>query len=113
METRRNLARETIKAGPSCTSNDFTEHHGEDCLYLNIFAPKAVLRESRKVPVGVWIHGGAFSGGSGSALAYDARFMAPESDMIIVTINYRLGALGFLMWNHIEGMTPIKRLIIY
>ena len=54
------------------------------------------------------MHGGAFSGGGGSLMLYDGRFWAPESDMILVTVNYRLGALGFLMWNHIEeGETTV------
>ena len=54
------------------------------------------------MPVAVWYHGGAFSSGTGSMILYDGRHIAYEMDMIIVTVNYRLGALGFLMWNNIE-----------
>src|SRR5690625_4677082 len=62
----------------------------EDCLYLNIYRPK----EGDSLPVMVWIHGGAFIGGSGGK-AYDPARLVAE-DVIVVTINYRLGALGFL-----------------
>jgi para-nitrobenzyl esterase len=62
----------------------------EDCLYLNVYRPK----EGDSFPVMVWIHGGAFIGGSGGEAYSPARLVA--EDVIVVTINYRLGALGFL-----------------
>lgn len=62
----------------------------EDCLYLNIYRPK----EGDSFPVMVWIHGGAFIGGSGGE-AYDPARLVAEG-VIVVTMNYRLGALGFL-----------------
>ncbi len=64
----------------------------EDCLSLNIWAPRAA--GSR--PVMVFIHGGAFIDGSGSFELYEASQVATEGDVIVVTINYRLGPLGFL-----------------
>lgn len=63
----------------------------EDCLYLNVTAPKG--RSS--LPVMVWIHGGAFIAGSGSEEGYDPTRLVQE-DVVVVTLNYRLGALGFL-----------------
>jgi para-nitrobenzyl esterase len=63
----------------------------EDCLYLNVWAPS----ERRAQPVLVWIHGGAFTTGSGSVPIYDGAALAREG-IVVVTINYRLGALGFL-----------------
>ncbi len=63
----------------------------EDCLYLNVTAPK----ERGKYPVMVWIHGGAFISGSGAEAGYDPARLVQE-DVIVVTLNYRLGALGFL-----------------
>ncbi len=63
----------------------------EDCLYLNVAAPK----ERGKYPVMVWIHGGAFISGAGSETAYDPTRLVRE-DVVVVTLNYRLGALGFL-----------------
>jgi para-nitrobenzyl esterase len=64
----------------------------EDCLYLNVWAPS----EGRDLPVMVWLHGGAFVYGSGSAPYYTGRYLAEQRDVVIVTVNYRLGALGFL-----------------
>ena len=65
----------------------------EDCLYLNVWTPG--LDDQRR-PVMVWIHGGGLSSGSGSSPAYDGAPLASRGDVVIVTINYRLGALGFL-----------------
>jgi para-nitrobenzyl esterase len=64
---------------------------GEDCLVLNIWAPDKTESEPR--PVMVWIHGGAFMAGSGNL--YDGAELAVRGDIIVVTINYRLGILGF------------------
>ncbi len=65
----------------------------EDCLYLNLWTP-ALDRASR--PVMVWIHGGAFTLGSGSEPLYSGEHLARRGDVVVVTINYRLGVLGFL-----------------
>jgi para-nitrobenzyl esterase len=65
----------------------------EDCLTLNVWTPAA---DGGRRPVMVWIHGGAFLTGSGSIPWYDGRAFARSSDAVVVTINYRLGALGFL-----------------
>jgi para-nitrobenzyl esterase len=63
----------------------------EDCLYLNVYAPAGHRRSG--LPVMVWIHGGAFVGGESDD--YDPRALVADG-VIVVTINYRLGALGFL-----------------
>jgi para-nitrobenzyl esterase len=68
----------------------------EDCLFLNVFTPAC---DDGKRPVMVWIHGGAFIMGSGSTPWYDGRPFARQ-DVVMVSINYRLGALGFL---HVDG----------
>ena len=65
----------------------------EDCLYLNIWTPAKTTTE--KLPVMVWIHGGAFTGGSGTVPLYDGEEMAKKG-VVFVTINYRLGVFGFL-----------------
>src|SRR5262245_35611587 len=65
----------------------------EDCLYLNVYTPAA---DAGRRPVLVWIQGGAFVLGAGSQLLYDGRARARRGDAVVVTINYRLGALGFL-----------------
>jgi para-nitrobenzyl esterase len=64
----------------------------EDCLYLNVYTPTTAGH--RPLPVMVWIHGGAFTGGAGSI--YDGAVLAARGNVIVVTINYRLSAFGFL-----------------
>ncbi|WKY45796.1 carboxylesterase family protein [Eubacteriaceae bacterium ES2] len=65
----------------------------EDCLYLNVWSPAS--SETDQLPVYVFIHGGAFATGSGSETLYDGQLLA-QLGIVVVTINYRLGALGFL-----------------
>jgi len=65
----------------------------EDCLYLNLYAP---AEPGPPRPVLVWIHGGGFVIGSGSQSIYDARALVRRGDVVVVTINYRLGVFGFL-----------------
>ena len=65
----------------------------EDCLALNVYAP-AGARTRGKAPVLVWIHGGGFTGGAGQDT--DPRKFVQQTGAVYVTINYRLGALGFL-----------------
>ena len=64
----------------------------EDCLYLNVWT--AATRSAEKRPVIMWIHGGAFTGGSGSVPLYDGESMAKKG-VVFVTINYRLAIFGF------------------
>ena len=65
----------------------------EDCLFLNIWTPGV---DDERRPVLVWIHGGGFTIGSGSEAYYEGAKLAARGDVVVVTINYRLGALGFL-----------------
>ena len=65
----------------------------EDCLYLNVWTPKADPEAHR--PVLVWIHGGGFTQGSGSVAVYDGAALASDG-IVVVTLNYRLGVFGFL-----------------
>ena len=68
----------------------------EDCLYLNIWTPAS---DNKKRPVMVWIHGGAFITGAGSQQIYKGKSLAVKGDVVVVTLNYRLGALGYLYLN--------------
>jgi para-nitrobenzyl esterase len=68
----------------------------EDCLTLNIWAP-ASARSGPARPVLMWIHGGGFATGSGTAPWYDGTALAGHEDIVVVTVNYRLGALGGLV----------------
>lgn len=65
----------------------------EDCLYLNVWVPTP---RRAKVPVMVWIHGGGLTSGSAARPMFDGKYLASEGGVIVVTIAYRLGALGFL-----------------
>lgn len=71
---------------------DGDPQRSEDCLYLNIWTPSA---DSARRPVILWIHGGAYTGGFGHEIEFDGQAFAGQ-DVILVTINYRLGMLGFL-----------------
>jgi para-nitrobenzyl esterase len=70
------------------------ESFGEDCLYLNVTTPAGGNARRGDLPVMVWIHGGSFVFGTGAN--YDASQLALQGDAVVVTINYRLGPLGFL-----------------
>jgi para-nitrobenzyl esterase len=65
----------------------------EDCLYLNVWRPAKPSKA--RLPVMVWVHGGAFTGGSGAVPIYNGAALA-QKGIIVVTINYRVGVYGFL-----------------
>jgi para-nitrobenzyl esterase len=73
---------------------DASEPQSEDCLFLNVWTPD--LDPGRRRPVMVFIHGGGFTSGSGSVFLYRGGNLVRNGDAVVVTINYRLGALGFL-----------------
>jgi para-nitrobenzyl esterase len=79
---------------------EMPEPQSEDCLYLNVWAPRP---DGKKRPVMVWVHGGALLNGSGSQSDYDGARFAEQGDVILVTINYRLGVLGFLYLAELAG----------
>jgi para-nitrobenzyl esterase len=66
----------------------------EDCLYLNIWTPG--VRDGRKRPVMVYIHGGAYSGGSANSALYDGVNLCRRGDAVFVTLNHRLNLFGYL-----------------
>lgn len=72
----------------------------EDCLFLNVWTPGL---DDAKRPVLVWIHGGGWQHGAGSQPNYDGATLARNGDVVVVTINFRLGALGFLNLNEVTG----------
>jgi len=77
----------------------------EDCLYLNVWAPAA--KPDRPLPVMVWIHGGGFQRGTASIATYDGAAMAREG-VVLVSVNYRLGPLGFLAHPALTAESPNK-----
>jgi para-nitrobenzyl esterase len=66
----------------------------EDCLYLNIWTPS--LDATAKLPVMVWIHGGGLVNGSGVESIYSGKYISEKGQVVAVTVNYRLGQLGYL-----------------
>jgi len=91
----------TFGAAPPQSTDPLLERLGlfphvaqsEGCLTLNVWTPAC---DGARRPVLVWIHGGAFQNGAGSLPLYDARRLAARGDAVVVTLNYRVGALGFL-----------------
>ena len=90
------------RVGPVCPQPtdpripiDLGAPQGEDFLTLNVWAPSETQPGDNK-PVMVWVHGGAYILGSASQPLYHGRTLAAGGDVVVVTVNYRLGALGFL-----------------
>jgi para-nitrobenzyl esterase len=88
--------RDASRPGKNCTQGVVGDPAAirtsdENCLTLNVWTPPA---DGQKRPVMVWIHGGGFT--AGNANIYDAKWLVKRGDIVVVTINYRLGALGFL-----------------
>ena len=87
--------RDALVYGPSAPqpsrSND---KPNEDCLFLNVWTPG--LRDGRKRPVMFYIHGGAYNNGSGSSPLYDGVRLCRRGDVVVVSINHRLNAFGYL-----------------
>ncbi|XP_031632819.1 esterase SG1-like [Contarinia nasturtii] len=85
--------RNAFKYGNKCAQRfAIFNEKSEDCLFLNVFVP-AIKNEKEKLPVSLVLHAGLFAGGSGDEILPD---FTVESDIILVTVNYRLGILGFL-----------------
>ena len=91
--------RDASEFGPNCAQSGWgsapgsiSEGSSEDCLYLNLWKPSGA-KPGAKLPVMVWIHGGAFVGGSGSGPGNSGNEFARQG-VILMTINYRLGRLG-------------------
>jgi para-nitrobenzyl esterase len=84
------LAGKNLGGGPAAA--DAAVEGNEDCLHLNVWMPSG----HKPMPVIVFIHGGAFQQGSNSKAFYDARELAEQTGVVVVTINYRLGALGMI-----------------
>jgi len=86
-------AREATAYGPASPQNRSAEATSEDCLYLNVWTPG--LGDGGRRPVMVYIHGGAYSSGSGSAPLYDGTRLARRGEVVVVTVNHRLNAFGY------------------
>jgi len=91
--------------GPVCPQPGFDGLMDEDCLSLNVWTPARA--EDKKLPVMVWIHGGAFMTGFGSDEIYDGTALVKKG-VVVVTLNYRLGPLGFLAHPLLSAESPEK-----
>jgi para-nitrobenzyl esterase len=82
-----------FSAGEAPGANGPAPKASEDCLVVNVFTQG--LRDGRKRPVMVWIHGGGFSGGTGSGARTDGTNLARNHDVVSVSLNHRIGVLGY------------------
>ena len=83
---------------PAFATPDYVEG-GDDCLALNVCPPEGAVG----LPVMVWLHGGGWQSGSGSCAIYDGTRLAARGDVVVVTINHRLGAHGLTDFSRILG----------
>ena len=99
---------DATQAGPVCPQlpsrlrtvmGDFEAVQDEDCLRLSVWTPGC---DKRKRPVVVWLHGGAWQSGGGALAWYDGTRLAVRGDCVVVGVNYRLAALG---WLYVPGQT--------
>jgi para-nitrobenzyl esterase len=104
--------RDAIAYGPMCpqierehasftASWTYDKDASEDCLVLNVWTP--ALRDQRKRPVMVWLHGGGYSAGSGSRNVFDGTRLCQRGNVVVVTLNHRLSVFGFLYLGHLGG----------
>ncbi|WP_165422852.1 carboxylesterase/lipase family protein [Ktedonosporobacter rubrisoli] len=96
--------RNATKPGNRCpqlvSATNPTKSLGEDCLFLNVMTPQSAQHNQLK-PVLVWLHGGGFVEGAGSD--FDPHRLVVSGDIVVVTVNYRLGMLGFFGYPGLKG----------
>ncbi len=103
--------RDASEVGPACPQKRGLSLEGggdpgtldEDCLNLNVFTPRAA--PGARLPVMVWLHGGALIFGAGGLPLYDGVSLSRQG-VVVVTLNYRLGPLGFFVHPAIESEAP-------
>lgn len=95
--------RPAVEFAPDPYQGDGSGNVGEDCLYLNIWTPAESANE--KLPVLVWIYGGGFSFGSSSIPVHNGEYLARKG-VVFVSINYRVGPLGFLAHPELSAESP-------
>jgi para-nitrobenzyl esterase len=86
--------RDALTYGAACPQSHVAEPTSEDCLFLNVWTP--ALRDGGKRAVMVYIHGGAYATGSGSPKLYDGANLCRRGNVVVVTLNHRLNAFGYL-----------------
>jgi para-nitrobenzyl esterase len=89
----QNIVR-AVNYGAASPQRGSEPDQSEDCLFLNVWTPEAAAGGNR--PVMLYIHGGAYNSGSGSDALYDGARLAARGDVVVITINHRLNAFGYL-----------------
>lgn len=90
--------------GPACPQLSRRQPQSEDCLFLNIWTPDAA--PNARKPVMVYVHGGAFAFGSGSDPDTEGHLLAARGDLVVVTLNHRLNAFGYLYLAELDPRFP-------
>ncbi|MGX4641452.1 carboxylesterase/lipase family protein [Massilia sp. SYSU DXS3249] len=93
--------RDALGHGPSSPQSSREDAVSEDCLFLNVYTPG--LRDRARRPVMFYIHGGAYNNGSGSSPLYDGVRLCRRGDVVVVTVNHRLNAFGYLYLARLSG----------
>jgi para-nitrobenzyl esterase len=92
---------DAFEYGSAAPQDRTNETVSEDCLFLNIWTPS--VTDQQKRPVMFYIHGGAYNHGSGSSPLYDGAALARRDDVVVVTVNHRLNAFGYLYLQRFAG----------
>jgi para-nitrobenzyl esterase len=105
---RWSQTRDATRQAPACTQFEPTgvrenQPTSEDCLYLDVYRP-SMAKPASKLPVIVWLHGGGYTQGAG--VIYGGQTMAALTDSVVISINYRLGAFGYLALPQLDAETP-------
>lgn len=87
---------------PEVAAMDRREHMGEDCLVLNVYTPSTYAGDGKR-PVMVWYHGGGLNSGSAGFDIYDGVNLARQHDVVVVGVNHRLNAFGYLYLAEVGG----------
>eukprot|EP01087_Luapelamoeba_hula_P018776 TRINITY_DN6108_c0_g1_i1.p1 TRINITY_DN6108_c0_g1~~TRINITY_DN6108_c0_g1_i1.p1 ORF type:complete len:547 (-),score=67.08 TRINITY_DN6108_c0_g1_i1:146-1786(-) len=94
---------DATRPGNCCVSGEHLSLESEDCLNLNVYVPANASLTQPTLPIMLWIYGGAFIGGCNSYRYDRPDWIANSTNTIVVSINYRLGAFGFLASNKLMG----------
>lgn len=92
---------DAIEYGAAAPQRGEREPMSEDCLFLNVWTPG--LGDGAARPIMVYFHGGAYNSGSGSSPLYDGRRLCEKGDVVVVTVNHRLNAFGYLYLPMLAG----------
>ena len=96
--------KDATKFGPGPMQSGNPNDYSEDCLYLNVWSPAKSAGE--KLPVLVWIYGGGFSMGNTADPSYDCEALARKGGIILASINYRVGQMGFFSHPELDAESP-------